>query len=113
MVGVDLIKRLNASEAERDSVQRDIDQLYQQVKQNSLHVDEELILSGLTEMRNTLSNGELKARKLVLRRVVEKMEVGRDVARLHYKFPLYNLLLERVRGVVSKVRQDDLMLVEL
>ena len=41
------------------------------------------------------------------------MEVGRDVARLHYKFPLYNLLLERVRGVVSKVRQDDLMLVEL
>ena len=99
MEGIDEIKRLNASEAERDTIQREIDQLYQQVKQNSLHVDEELILSGLTEMRNTLSNGELKARKLVLRRVVEKIEVGRDVARLHYKFPLYNLLLERVRGL--------------
>ena len=64
-------------------------------------------------MKNTLSNGQLKARKLVLKRVVEKIEVGRDVARLHYKFPMYNLLFKRVRGVVSKVRQNDLMLVEL
>ena len=86
---------------------------YRELKKTNLRVDEKLIIRELTEMKNTLGRGELKARKLVLKRVVDKIEVGRDVARLHYKFPLYNLLLERVRGLVSKVRQDDLMLVEL
>ena len=95
----DLIKRLNEREAERDTVQREIDQLCRQVKQNNLRVDEELIVRELTEMRNTLSSGELKARKLVLKRVVDKIEMGRDVARLHYKFPLSILWLERVRGL--------------
>ena len=113
MVGVDLIKRLNEREAERDTVQREIDQLYQQVKQDRLRVDEELILRELTEMRNTLGSGELNARKLVLKRVADKIEVGPHHARLHYKSPMSILLLERVRGIVSKVRQNDLMLVEL
>jgi hypothetical protein len=55
-----------------------------------------------------LSSGGLKARKLVLKRVVDKIEVGRDVARLHYKFPLYNLLLERV----SPLELKDVLIVE-
>ena len=96
---VDLIKRLNEMEAERDTVQREIDQLYQQVRQDSLCVDEEFILRELAEMRNTLDSGELRARKLVLQKTVDKIEVGRDVARLHYKFPLYILLFKRVRGL--------------
>ena len=57
---VDLIKRLNEREAERDTVQREIDQLYQQVRQDSLCVDEEFILRELAEMRNTLDSGELR-----------------------------------------------------
>ena len=96
---VDLIKRLNEREAERDTVQREIDQLYQQVKQDRLCVDEEFILRELSEMRNTLDSGELRARKLVLKKAVEKIEVGRDVARLHYKFPLSILWFKRVRGL--------------
>ena len=50
-------------------------------------------------MRNTLDSGELRARKLVLQKTVDKIEVGRDVARLHYKFPLSILLFKRVRGL--------------
>jgi hypothetical protein len=96
---VDVIKRLNERETERDTIQREIDQLYRQLKQTNVRVDEALIIRELTEMKNTLSSGELKARKLVLKRVVDKIEVGRDVARLHYKFPLSILWLERVRGL--------------
>lgn len=71
----------------------------QQVKQDRLCVDEEFILRELSEMRNTLDSGELRARKLVLQKVVEKIEAGRDVTRLHYKFPLSILLFKRVRGL--------------
>jgi serine phosphatase RsbU (regulator of sigma subunit) len=110
---VDLIRRLNEREAERDSVQQEIDLLYQQVKQDRLRVDEELILRELTEMRNTLGGGEFKVQKIVLKKTIDKIEVGPHHARLHYKFPLSILLFKRVRGVVSKVRQNDLMLVEL
>ena len=80
--------------------QRGIGQLYQQVRQDSLCVDEKFILRELSEMRNTLDSGELRARKLVLKKTVEKIEVGRDVARLHYRFPLLTYLYsERVRGL--------------
>jgi hypothetical protein len=72
---------------------------YQQVRQDSLCVDEEFILRELAEMRNTLDSGELRTRKLVLQKTVDKTEVGRDVARLHYKFPLSILLFKRVRGL--------------
>lgn len=58
-----------------------------------------MIVKLLSEMKRTLTSGELKARKLVLWEAVKKIEVGRDVARLHYKFPLYNLLFKRVRGL--------------
>lgn len=56
---VDLIKRLNEREAERDTVQREIDQLYQQIRQDSLCVDEEFILRKLSEIRSALDSGSL------------------------------------------------------
>ena len=83
-------------------------QLYRQLKQTNLRVDEELIIRKLTEMKNTRSRGKLIARKLVMKRVVDKIEVGRNVARLHYKFPLYNVLLERV----SPLELKDVLIVE-
>ena len=87
----DVIARLNQREQERDTLKRDQERLYRQIEQRSVRVDQKLVVNVLTDMKRKLREGELKVRKQVLRQVVEQIELGRDVARLHYRFPLTHL----------------------
>ena len=84
----DLVGRLQQRERERDVEQNKLKRLHSQLKHQSLQVSEEVVTALLTEMRQTLELGEMKARQEILRQTVEKIEVGRDRARLHYQFPL-------------------------
>ena len=96
---VDVIKRLNSREQERDAIKRELDRLYKQIKRNDIKVSEELVISTLTDMQNALGKGELEAKRGVLQKVVNRIELGRNVARIHYQFPLTHLWFKRVRGL--------------
>lgn len=87
----DVMTRLSKREQERDTLKRDLDRLHQQTETKNPKVDERVIVNLLTDMKHKLREGELRVRKLVLRQVVEQIEIGRDVARIHYRFPLYPL----------------------
>ena len=87
----DVIARLNQREQERDTLKRDQERLHRQIEQRTMAVDQNMVVNVLTDMKRKLREGELKVRKQVLRQVVEQIELGRDVARLHYRFPLTHL----------------------
>ncbi len=87
----DVIRRLNQREQEQDTLKRDLERLYRQIEQQNIVVDQNTVVTVLTDMKRKLREGELKARKLVLREVVKKIELGKDVARLHYRFPMTHL----------------------
>ncbi len=93
----DLIKRLNAREIERDDIQNELDNLYHHLNKKNVSIETDTIINMLTDMKQTLSGGEINTRKMVIKKMVSTIEIGRDVAKIHYQFPLYNLYLERVR----------------
>jgi hypothetical protein len=92
----DLLERLARRQRERDTCERELKQLQAQMSTNRYLVDETSILNLLTEMRSTLTAGEIKARQLILQGAVVKIELGRDAGRIHYRFPLTRVYLERV-----------------
>ena len=86
-----LLGRLRQREQEREVEQKKVKRLETQMEQQSLQVSNEMMIALLTDMRKKLELGEMKARQHILRQTVEKIEVGRDFARLHYQFPLKEL----------------------
>lgn len=87
----DVLGRLREREGERNKKRSELTMLQNQISRQSVRVDERLIVSILADMKLSLNGAEMKARQHVLRHVVEKIIVGRNSARLHYKFPLKQL----------------------
>jgi site-specific DNA recombinase len=83
-----LINRLEEREAERDQLQREIERLELRVKHTSLVIDHKYVAKFLGEMKDKLNGEEMEAKRLVLQTTLSKIEVGREVARLHTTFPL-------------------------
>ena len=54
-------------------------------------MNDDLVVTLLTDMRLKLESGKMKARQYILQQTVNKVEVGRKHARLHYQFPLNTL----------------------
>lgn len=96
MPSATLRERLQQRESERDTLKRQLEQLERQLTTNHLFIDESSILKILTEMQSTLENGEIKARQFVLQSAISRVELGRNSGRLHYRFPLTRVYLERV-----------------
>jgi hypothetical protein len=86
-----VLNRIKGRELEREIKRAEAARLEAQLKQKSITVDERVIVSVLADMKLTLSGAEISPRRYILGQVVEKIKVGRDSARLYYKFPL-NLL---------------------
>jgi S-adenosylmethionine:diacylglycerol 3-amino-3-carboxypropyl transferase len=87
----DVLSRLREREQERDLKRGELTRLQNRLRQQLVKVDEKLIVSILADIKMSLNGSEMKARQYVLNQVVEKIKVGRDFARLHYKFPLNQL----------------------
>lgn len=83
-----LINRLGEREAERDQLQRDIERLELKVRHTSFVIDNKYVTKFLGEMRDKLNGEAMEARRTVLRATLSKIEVGREVAKLHTTFPL-------------------------
>lgn len=95
----DLLERLGRRQRERDAANRQLTQIQEQLTSNRALIDEDAILKVLAEMRSTLTDGEIKARQLILQRAVVKIELGRDAGRISYRFPLTRVYLERVNQI--------------
>lgn len=95
----DLLARLKQRQVERDGLERKLLQLQEQMARNYHLVDEKRVLQVLIDMKKTLTEGEIRARQLVLRSFVVKMELGRASGLIYYRFPLAEVYFERVRGI--------------
>lgn len=84
----DLLDRLEARKREKEELAHKVRQLETQVKRTQITVDRRLVLGYFTDMKNKFNGDEIKARQLVLRQAVSKIEVSREKARVHCRFPL-------------------------
>lgn len=85
-----VLGRLRQREAERDVARRELYRWQRQITQR-VTVDPALVVAILSDMRLKLLGQDLKARRMILNQALQKIEVGRTMARLWYKFPLYVL----------------------
>jgi site-specific DNA recombinase len=89
-------KRLLARETEREELVRRLRGLERQRDLRKLQVEPEVIKAVLAEMRGTLEGGNLQAKRVLLRRFVERVEVSKKSARLVYTFPIPGTVLNLV-----------------
>ncbi len=81
-------RRLTQREVELKAIRVEIEQLKLQAAQTGRVVDEKTVVDLLTNWRQSLQSGHIDAGRTILRRCVEKIEVGREFARLYYTFPV-------------------------
>ncbi len=86
-----VLQRLKQRERERDVALREMYHWQSQLKQKRIIVDKGLIFAILSDMRLVILGNEMSAKRSILQEVIEKIEVGRSEARLHYTFPLYSV----------------------
>ncbi len=91
--------RLVERETEKQRLEADLNTLKTQAASQVITIDRSVINYLLTKKTDTLQHGQLQAQKVVLREAVQKVELGWDVAKIYYTFPLSGLWLERVRGL--------------
>ncbi len=94
----DVLNRLTQRENERKEAQLETDHLHRRLRNSQITVNRQALIDLLLNEKNTLMNGEVKAQQLVLDKIITGIELGRDRGRLHYRFPLSAVYLERVRG---------------
>lgn len=80
--------RLLAREAEREELVKRLRGLERRRELRQLQVDPEVVKAVLSEMRGTLAGDDLQARRVLLKRFVERVEVSKESARLVYTFPI-------------------------
>lgn len=85
-------QRLAQREAELQQALRDLDQLRTSLRQTTLKVDKSVIVAVLSDMEQTLTGEEFRAKQRLLQRIVLKVEFKRmDSYKIYYQFPV-NLL---------------------
>jgi hypothetical protein len=80
--------RLMERESERDELVAQIGRLKGQRDLHNLQVDPDVIRAVLVSMRSTLEGDDLQAKRVLLRRFVERVEVTKEEARVVYTFPI-------------------------
>ncbi|MFC2036713.1 hypothetical protein ACFLYD_01915, partial [Chloroflexota bacterium] len=60
-------------------------------QENNIFTSSEMIESTLTPMRETLIEGDIRAKRALLSKVVAKIETGPKGADLSYTFPLHEM----------------------
>jgi uncharacterized protein YhaN len=83
--------RIAEREAEREQVQVRLRRLEQQQEARELAISPEMIESTLTPMREILIEGDMRAKRALLSKVVAKIETGPKGAELSYTFPLHEM----------------------
>ena len=76
-----------------------LDQLQKHLRETTKTVNPQLLADLLLSQQKTLQTGAIEARRSVQQKTITGIELGRDRGRLHYRFPLYRVWLERVRGL--------------
>jgi site-specific DNA recombinase len=80
--------RLMKREAEREGLAGRLRKLERQRELHKLKVDPEVVKTVLMEMRGTLEGDEIQAKRVLLKRFVERVEVSKESARLVYTCPI-------------------------
>ena len=75
-------------EAEREELARQLQSLKRRRELRRLQVDPEVVSAVLAEMRETLEGDDLQAKRVLLKRFVERVEISKESARLVYTFPI-------------------------
>lgn len=83
-----VVNRLKEREAERDELATELQKLRRQRDLKKLQVDPDVITAVLSNMRGTLEGDDIQAKRVLLRRFVECVEVTKEEARLIYTFPV-------------------------
>lgn len=94
--------RLLEREAERKELMQQLTKFRQRLELNRFQVDPQVVESILTRMQGTLADKSLRAKRRMLKKFVERVEVGEDDVRLFYSFPLPEI----VPGVANSLMQD-------
>jgi hypothetical protein len=79
--------RLAEREAERAQVQARLQHLVAQQEARAAAISLEMVQDMLTKMHDTLTDGDLQAKRAFLSKVVARIDMGREGARLSYTFP--------------------------
>jgi hypothetical protein len=80
--------RLAEREAERAQLQARLQELVAQQEAHAAAISLEMVQDMLTEMHDTLTDGDLQAKRALLSKVVHKVVMGATGAELLYAFPL-------------------------
>ena len=81
-------ERLKMREEERKALVRNLESLRWRREHQRIEVTDKVLLSILEQMAEGVQEGEVAARRRVLRQFVTNVEVGRKRGRLSYTFPL-------------------------
>lgn len=85
--GAELLKE----EARRDRLGGELKALRDSKAQSRLEVSDGVLLAVLADMRGTLGGDDVRAKKALLQRLVEKVEIGNEKGKVWYTFPLEEL----------------------
>jgi len=80
--------RLAEREAERAQLQARLQGLVMQQEERKAAISLEMVQDMLTKMHDTLTDGGLQAQRALLSKVVARIDLGREGARVWYAFPL-------------------------
>lgn len=94
----DLLTRLKQRQAERDALERQLQLLQNRIVVQQHLVNKDTILGTLAKMRLVFASDEIKPKQLILQSSVSKIELGRSVGYIYYRFPT-EVLLERVNSI--------------
>jgi hypothetical protein len=85
--------RLLAREAERNELMGRLQGLERQRELQKLRVDPKVIKAVLARMLGTLESDDVQAKRVMLKRFVDRVEVNKESARLVYTFPISDTVL--------------------
>jgi hypothetical protein len=94
--------RLVSREQERDRLQRELHSLAARREQSRIEVSPEVVGAILAESRAGLTGKDIEARRVILRKFVDKVEMGNEGGKLWYSFPLREVGLTRLWMVPPK-----------
>ena len=75
-------------EAERAQLQARLQQLAAQREARESAIFLEMVQGMPTKMHDTLTDGDIQAERALLSKVIARIDMGREGARLSYTFPL-------------------------
>ena len=79
-------------EAEQEQLKRELQSLEIRRKQSRIEVSPEVIFDVIIQARNGLTNDDVGARRALLQKFVDKVEIGSKRGKLWYNFPLAELM---------------------